>query len=152
MASFERSVVVNGPLADVFDFAIEPDNLHMFMPDITKIEKEYETIEEGAHYMQTREFKPGKSHTCKITFAKYDSPNHCRVEAYQKGLTCSYDFTFTAVDEGTKIDYLAEANGKWFWKIMIGMVNRMVEKADGDYIAKVKENYEQHNSANSIDS
>ena len=66
---------VQGPFADVFDFAIESDNLHMFMPDITKIEKEYETIEEGAYFMETREFKPPKTHTRNITFAKYDRPN-----------------------------------------------------------------------------
>ena len=75
MASFERSGIVQGPVAAVFDFAIEPNNLHMFMPDITKIGKEYETIEEGAYFMETRKFKPPKTHTCKIKFAKYDRPN-----------------------------------------------------------------------------
>ena len=143
MASFERSEIINAAVESVFQFAVEPDNHHLFMPDTTKIEKQYRFIEQGAYFFQTREFKPGKYATCKHTFAVCDTPNRIRIEAYQKGLTCAYELTFTEVPDGTKVDLLAEAYGKWFWKPMLRKVIDMVEKADGDYVKHLKSKFEE---------
>ena len=41
MAGFERSIVIDRPIAEVFDFACDLGNVRLFMPNVTKTETYY---------------------------------------------------------------------------------------------------------------
>jgi carbon monoxide dehydrogenase subunit G len=139
MAGFKRSVVIDRPVAEVFDFATDLANASRFLPNVTKTEMLTEGgMKPGAKFRETRAFN-GKERSAVIEIVEHKKPEVHAARAAMMGLNAVYRFRFTPSDTGTRVDMEADVQGNLLWKLFLGMMSRMMEKEDGQYLERLKQ-------------
>ncbi len=147
MAGFTRSIVIQKPVEDVFDFATDLDKASLFLPGITKIEMLTEGgVKKGARFRETRTMK-GKGRSAIIEVTEHERPRIHAASAGMMGMKATYTFHFAAHGEGTRVDLVAEVSGNFLWWLFLGMMARMMEKEDGQYLQRLKDAMENQAAA-----
>src|SRR5215813_10719275 len=104
MAGFKRSVVINRPVEDVFDFASDVNNASKFMPNIVKIEMLTEGgMKPGAKFKETRGVK-GKERSAVIEITEHERPKVHAAKAGMLGMQATYTFRFHPEGAATRVD------------------------------------------------
>ena len=86
MAGFKRSILVQKPVKEVFDFATNLDNAPLFMVGLTKVELLTEGgIKHGARFRSTRAFK-GKERSAILEVVEYERPRVYATRSAMMGL------------------------------------------------------------------
>lgn len=138
MAGFKRSIIIDRPVEQVFDFAANLDNASKFMPNVTKIEMLTEGgMKPGAKFRETR-LMNGKERSAVIEITEHDRPHVHGARSAMMGMSASYTFRFSPAGAGTRIDMEAVVTGNFLWWLFLGMMARMLEKEDGEYLDRVK--------------
>ena len=139
MAGFKRSILIQKPVEEVFDFATSVDKASLFMPGVTKIEMLTEGgIKQGAKCRETRVIK-GKERTAIIEIVEHERPRiHAACSAVM-GMKATYTLRFIADGSATRVDLDAEVKGNLLWKLFLGMISRAMEKEDGHYLNRLKD-------------
>jgi carbon monoxide dehydrogenase subunit G len=138
MAGFQRSIVIQRPVEEVFDFATNLDNASLFLPGVTKIELLTEGgLRPGARFRETRKMK-GKERSAVIEIVAHERPRLHAARSALMGMSAQYTFRFSPADGGTRVDMEAMVNGNLLWKLFLGMLSRMMEKEDGEYLNRLK--------------
>jgi uncharacterized protein YndB with AHSA1/START domain len=76
----------------------------------------------------------GRSHLTTIT--RWEPPHHLGLASTQGGITASYEYTFTATEEGTRMQLEAECSAQGgVWKLALPMVRWMMERTDRKQLA-----------------
>ena len=121
MAGFKRSILVQKPVKEVFDFATNLDNAPLFMVGLTKVELLTEGgVKHGARFRSTRAFK-GKERSAMMGF---------------KG---SYAFHFAQEGSATRVELVADVSGNLLWWCFLGMLSSAMEKEDSDILRRLKD-------------
>jgi len=139
MPGFNRSVVIAKPIDEVFSFATDLANASVFMPNIVKTELLTEGgMRVGAKFRETRSMN-GKERSAVIEISEYERPTLYAAYAAMFGMRATYRFRFAPEGAGTRVDMEADVQGNIFWKLFLGMMSRMMEKEDGQYLTRMKE-------------
>ena len=134
MAGFKRSVVINRAIEEVFDFATNLDNASKFLPGVTKIEMLTEGgMKPGAKFKETR-----KGRSAVIEVVEHRRPEVHAASASMMGMRATYWFRFHADPAGTRVEMEADVQGNFLWWPFLGMMSRMMEKEDGEYLERLK--------------
>ncbi|MHC4399385.1 MAG: SRPBCC family protein [Planctomycetota bacterium] len=138
MAGFKRSVVIDRPIREVFDFATNLDNAHLLMPNVTKVELLTPgELKPGSKFRETRIMK-GKESAAVIEVVEHEPPELHAARSAMMGMEAVYRFRFAEAGSGTRVDMEALVRGNLLWKLFLGMISRMMEKEDGDYLQRLK--------------
>jgi|ERR1043166_383885 carbon monoxide dehydrogenase subunit G len=138
MAGFTRTVVIDRPVEQVFDFATDLANAHHMMPNVTKTEWLTEGgMKPGARFKETRTVN-GKERTAEITIIEHERPKLHAAYAGMMGLHAVYRFRFTPEGTGTRVDMEAIVSGNVLWWLFLGMMSRMMAKEDGEFLNRLK--------------
>jgi carbon monoxide dehydrogenase subunit G len=138
MAGFKRSVTINKPIEEVFDFATDPANAAKLLPGVTSIKMLTEGgMKAGAKFKETRGIK-GKERSAIIEITEHKRPEVHAASAAMMGMRATYTFRFFADPAGTRVDMDADVQGNFLWWLFLGMMARMMEKEDGAYLDRLK--------------
>ncbi len=138
MAGFKRSVVIERPIDEVFDFACDTANVSLFMPNVTKIEMLTEGgMKVGAKFRETR-LMNGKPHAAVIEVVQHQRPEIHAAKSAMMGMWGMYTFRFFPEGPGTRVEMEAQVGGNFLWWLFLGMIVRMMEKEDGEYLDRLK--------------
>lgn len=138
MAGFQRSVVIARPIEVVFDFATDLANAPVFMPSCTKTEMLTEGgMKPGAKFKETRAMN-GKERTAVIEIVEHQRPTVHAARAGMMGMQATYTFRFISEGSGTRVELDAVVTGNFLWWPFLGMMARMMEKSDGDFLDRMK--------------
>jgi carbon monoxide dehydrogenase subunit G len=147
MAGFKRSVVIQRPVEEVFDFATDLDKAPLFMPGVTKIEMLTEGgLKPGAKFRETRLIK-GKERRAVIEVVQHQRPKVHAACAAMMGMKATYTVRFAQEGPGTRVDLDAEVKGNLLWKLFLGMISKAMEKEDGDYLNRLRDAMEKPKQA-----
>jgi carbon monoxide dehydrogenase subunit G len=134
MAGFKRSVHIQRPVEEVFDFATDLKNASIFLPDVTKTELlPPGEMKAGARFKETR-----KGRTAIIEVTEHRRPELYAAGAAMMGMRATYTFRFTPEGAGTRVEMEAVVGGIFLWWLFLGMMSRMMEKEDGPYLDRLK--------------
>ncbi len=137
MAGFKRSVVIDRPIEEVFDFATDLGNASKFLPGVTKIEMLTDGgMKPGAKFRETRAVK-GKERSAVIEIVEHQRPIIHAARAQMMGLCAVYYFRFAPEGGGTRVEMEAAVTGNFLWWPFLGMMSRMMDKQDGEYLERV---------------
>jgi hypothetical protein len=138
MAGFTRSVFIARPVEAVFDFATDLKNASVLIPGITKCEMVTEGgIRPGATFRETRRVG-NKERTAVIEIVEHKRPELHAASAAMMGMRATYRFGFSPEGTGTRATMEAVVQGNLLWKPFLGMMSRMMEKEDGEYLNRLK--------------
>jgi carbon monoxide dehydrogenase subunit G len=138
MAGFKRSVVIDRPIEEVFDFASDLANASIFMPNITKTEMLTEGgMKAGAKFKETRRMN-GKERSAVIEIVDHQRPTVHAARAGMLGMQATYTFRFFSEGAGTRVELDALVEGNFLWWLFLGMMARMMDKEDGEYLNRLK--------------
>jgi carbon monoxide dehydrogenase subunit G len=147
MAGFTRSVVIDRPIEEVFDFATDLANAPILLPNVTKTEMLTQGgMKPGARFREWRNMN-GKVRDAVIEVVEYDRPRVHAATAAMMGMSATYRFRFTPEGAGTRVDMEAEVRGNFLWWLFLGMMSRVMEKEDGEYLNRLKSALEQTSAA-----
>jgi carbon monoxide dehydrogenase subunit G len=139
MAGFQRSLFVNRPVEAVFDFATNLANASVLLPGVTKIEMlPPGEMKPGAKFRETRGVR-GKERTVVLEVVEHNRPEVHAVTAAMMGMRATYRFRFSPEGGGTHVNMEAVVQGNFLWWLFLGMMSRMMEKEDGEYLTRLKE-------------
>jgi carbon monoxide dehydrogenase subunit G len=139
MAGFNRSIVIPRPIEQVFDFATDLNNAPLLLPGVTRTEILTEGgMKPGARFRETRGVK-GKERSAVIEVVEHERPRLHKAAAGMLGMKASYTFRFSPEPQGTRVDMEAEVTGNLLWKLFLGMLSRMMEREDGEYLNRLNE-------------
>jgi carbon monoxide dehydrogenase subunit G len=139
MAGFKRSTVIHQPIEQVFDFATDLTNAPRLLPGVTRTEMLSEGgLKAGARFRETRIIK-GKERSAVIEILDHQRPQLHKAASAMMGMKATYTFRFSPENSGTRVDMEAEVTGNLLWKLFLGMISRMMEREDGDYLTRLKD-------------
>lgn len=143
MTGFTRTVVIDRPVEEVFDFATNLDNASLLLPNVTKTEMLTEGgMKPGARFRETRRMN-GKERSAIIEITEHERPTISAASAAMMGMRATYRFRFTPEGSGTRVEMAADVSGNFLWWLFLGMMSRMMEKEDGEYLNRLKSAMEQ---------
>jgi carbon monoxide dehydrogenase subunit G len=138
MAGFTRTVLIDRPVEEVFGFATDLANARHMMPNITKTEWLTEGgMKADARLRETRGVK-GKERAAVIEIVEHQRPRIHAAYAGMMGLRAVYRFRFAPEGAGTRVDMEAVVSGNVLWWLFLGMMSRMMEKEDGEFLNRLK--------------
>jgi carbon monoxide dehydrogenase subunit G len=147
MVGFKRSTVIDRPIEQVFDFATDLSNAPRLMPGVTRTEMLTEgDMKAGARFRETRIVK-GKERSAVIEVVDHQRPQLHKAASAMMGMKATYTFRFSPENAGTRVDMEAEVTGNLLWKLFSGMISRMMEREDGDYLTRLKDAMEKPQGA-----
>ena len=138
MSGFKRSVVIDRPIEEVFDFATDLANASKFLPNITKTEMLTDGgMKPGAKFRETRAMN-GKERSAVIEVVEHQRPTVHATRAGMMGMVATFTFRFFPDGAGTRVEMEADVRGNFLWWLFLGMLTRMMEKEDGEYLNRLK--------------
>lgn len=138
MHGFKRSILINRPVEEVFDFATDLANASKFLPSVTKAELITEGgMRSGAKFRETR-LMNGKERSAVIEVMEHQRPSVHAAGAAMMGMKAVYRFTFAPEGLATRVNMDAEITGNFLWKLFLGMLTKAMEKGDGEYLERLK--------------
>ncbi len=138
MAGFKRTIVIARPIEQVFDFATDLANASKLLPNISKVEMITDGgMKPGAKFRESRGMN-GKEHTAIIEVVEHQRPTLHAARAAMWGMQATYTFRFATEGEGTRVDMEADVRGNFLWWLFLGMMARVMEKEDGQYLDRMK--------------
>ena len=134
MAGFKRSVVIDRPIEEVFDFATDLDNASKFLPGVTNVELLTDGgLKPGAKFKETRN---GRSAVIEVV--EHRRPVIHAAGAAMLGMRATYWFHFSTEPAGTRVEMEADVQGNFFWRPFLGLMSRLMEKEDGPYLDRLQ--------------
>jgi len=122
----------------VFDFATDLDHASLFLPGVERIELLTPgALRAGSRFRETRR-SGKKSRSAIIEVTEHTRPTVHAAKAAMAGMQAKYTFRFTPVDGETLVEMIAEVRGSWLWRPFLGLMARVMEKEDGEYLSRLK--------------
>lgn len=108
MADFQSSIIIQRPVKEVFDYALNPDNIPNIMPNVVKLEKLSEgPIDKGTKFLETRNIR-GREAKAEIEITEFELYKTYTTKSVAGEITIVYKYSFDSIEEGTQVQF--EAN------------------------------------------
>jgi uncharacterized membrane protein len=146
MIKFEKSVLINRPQQEVFDFVTDLSNDPKWQSSIESVEQVSGgtiggTIGVGSTWRYVTKFLGRKNET-EIQMTSYEPPHQSRVKAVSGPIPFENTHKFQKQDGGTLLTFIGQAEIGGFFKMAEGLVGKQMEKqmdADGAALKKLLE-------------
>ena len=142
MFKFEKSIQINRPQQEVFDFVTDLANDPKWQSSIESVERSSDgPIGAGStwHYVTKM---LGRKSEAEIQMTSFDPPNGASVKAIGGPVPFENTYKFEAQDGGTLLTVSGQAELGGFFKIAEGLAGKQIEKqieADGAALKKLLE-------------
>jgi len=142
MFKFEKSVFINRPQQEVFDFVTNLNNDSKWQSGIESVERTSDgPIGVGSTWGYKLKFM-GREIEADIELTSYDPPNQASVKSIGGPVPFENTYTFESKDGGTQMTLNGQAEIGGFFKMAEGLVGKQMEKqmdADGAALKKLLE-------------
>lgn len=137
MISVEKSIMINKPVADVFDFVTREENTTRWQGGVVATKDEGPSNQVGSRYTEVRKFM-GREMNTTLELTAFE-PNARWAAKVVKG-PVPYEATslFEAVEEGTRLTTRVEGEPTGFFKVAEGMVRSQLEKSLEEDLQRLK--------------
>jgi len=142
MFKFEKSIFINRPQQEVFDFVTDLANDPKWQSGIVSVERTSDgPIGAGSTWSYKLKFM-GREIEAKIELSSYDPPNQASVKSVNGPVPFENTYKFESKDGGTQMTFSGQAEIGGFFKMAEGLVGKQLEKqmdADGAALKKLLE-------------
>jgi carbon monoxide dehydrogenase subunit G len=139
MFKFEKSILIDRPQQEVFDYVTNFANDSKWQSGIESVEQTSEgPIGAGSTLLYKVKFL-GREIETVIEVTGYDSPNQASVKSIAGPVPFENTYNFESRENGTQLSIIAQAEIGGFFKMAEGLVGKQVEKQmDSDAAALKK--------------
>ncbi len=138
MIEVEKTVIINKPVDEVFDFVIAEGNYTRWQSGVEQVIEGGQRNVPGSQFTEVRKFM-GQEMRTTLEITEF-VPNQKWAAKVVKGpVPYNVTVTYEASDGGTKYTTLVEGEPTGFFKIAEGMVAGQLEKSLAEDEAKLKE-------------
>lgn len=139
MYKFSKSIVINRPQQEVFDFVTNLNNDSKWQSGIESVEQiSAGPIGAGSTWRYRIKFM-GRELEAEIELKSYDPPNQASVKSIGGPVPFENTYTFESKDGGTQMTLSGQAEIGGFFKMAEGLVGKQMEKQmDSDAAALKK--------------
>ncbi|MGD8406286.1 MAG: SRPBCC family protein [Anaerolineales bacterium] len=142
MIKFEKSVLINRPQQEVFDFVTDLSNDPQWQSSIESVEQVSDgPIGVGSTWRYETKFLGRKNET-EIQMTSYEPPRQSTVKAVSGPIPFENTHKFQKQDGGTLLTFIGQVEIGGFFKMAEGLVSKQMEKqmdADGAALKKLLE-------------
>jgi len=138
MIKVESSVTINKPVETVFAYVNDPDNSTKWQNGVDAVEYQGEQIV-GAQYTEVRKFM-GREMRTTLEITQLEANKLWGAKTLTGPVPYEVRVTFEAVDNGTKMTTVVEAEPGGFFKLAAGAVKKQLETSmqeDGETLKKL---------------
>jgi uncharacterized membrane protein len=128
MIKIEKSVLINRPQQEVFDFVTNLSNDPQWQSSIESVEQVSDgPIGVGSTWRYVSKYLGRKNET-EIQMTSYEPPRHSTVKAVSGPIPFENTHTFQAQDGGTLLTFTGQAEIGGFFKMAEGLAGKQLEK------------------------
>jgi uncharacterized membrane protein len=142
MFKFEKSIMINRPQQEVFDFVTDLSNDSKWQSSIVSVERTSDgPIGAGSTWSYKLKFL-GREMEAEIELTSYDSPNLARIKSIDGPVPFEMSYKFESNGNGTQMTFSGQTELGGFFKMAEGLVGKQFEKqmdADGAALKKLLE-------------
>jgi uncharacterized membrane protein len=142
MIKFEKSILINRPQQEVFDFVTDLSNDSQWQSSIESVEQVSDgPIGVGSTWRYVTKFLGRKNET-EIQMTSYEPPHQSSVKAVSGPIPFENTHKFQKQDGGTLLTLIGQAEIGGFFKMAEGLVSKQMEKqmdADGAALKRLLE-------------
>lgn len=146
MADFQSSIIVHKPIEEVFQFAINLDNIPKIMPNVVKVEKlTGGPLGKGTKLLETRSIR-GREAKAEIEFTEYEDNRFYTTKSVANRITITYKYSFDSIEEGTNVHFKAFVHIKGLFRFFSRKaLIKILKQEDGYLLQYLKEELEKEN-------
>lgn len=138
MMRVERSVVIKKPIAEVFSYSQNFENITEWEGGVESVQMvEGPDNVVGSRFREVRKFL-GKEMKTTLEITAYDENEKWAAKVIEGPVPFEVTMTYESVPEGTKITTVVEGEPKGFFKLAEKMVASTLEKNLGEDFARLK--------------
>jgi uncharacterized membrane protein len=142
MIKFKKSILINRPQQEVFDFVTDLSNDSQWQSSIESVEQVSDgPIGVGSTWRYVTKFLGRKNET-EIQMTSYEPPHRSSVKAVSGPIPFENTHKFQKQDGGTLLTLIGQAEIGGFFKMAEGLVSKQMEKqmdADGAALKRLLE-------------
>ncbi len=139
MDRFEKSIFINRPRQEVFDFTVDPLNDARWQSDIVSSEATSEGPRGvGSTSRVVRKFL-GREMDSTIEITAWDPPDQVNYKSVGGPMEFEFSAKYEEQEGGTLLTMTGQAEFGGFFKLASGMVVKQAEKSMGEDMAALKE-------------
>jgi uncharacterized membrane protein len=142
MYKFEKSIMINRPQQEVFDFVTDLSNDSKWQSGIVSVERSSDgPIRAGSTWVYKLKFL-GREMEAEIELTSFDSPNQASVKSVNGPVPFENTYKFQSKGDSTQMTFSGQAEIGGFFKMAEGLVGKQFEKqmdADGAALKKLLE-------------
>ncbi len=141
MPVVEESIVINRPREEVFEFATDPANVHLYNSNLVSFEKTSDgPVGKGTTFRGETKVV-GKSIRWTSEVAEFDAGRHTVQRSVESPIGWEFEITYEDTNGGTLLRWRQETDafGGFFGKLADPLVIRMYSKDVRSNLEKLKE-------------
>ncbi|MGM8214865.1 SRPBCC family protein [Bacillaceae bacterium W0354] len=148
--AFKSEVIIDAPIEDVFEIFSTYKYAADALEHIVKVEKVTEgPVKVGTEFIERRHVR-NMNIDNKLIVTEYVPYEHFAIKSTQNKLLLNYKYTFSFVQNGTKVGFVGQIKTKgiknFFYRPLI---EKIMKREDGDHLEKIKRYIEKGKSEES---
>ena len=139
MIKVEKSIIINKPVEEVFNYVTAPQNYTKWQSGVTNIIEDRgprNTV--GSQFTEVRKFMGQEMHTT-LELTEFVPNARWTAKVVKGPVPYEVNMTFQPVEGGTKVTTSVDGEPKGFFKLAEGMVAGQLEKSLAEDEQKLKE-------------
>ena len=138
MIKVEKSVVINKPVEEVFNFLTDEGNYTKWQAGVQEVIEGGSRNTVGSQFTEVRKFM-GQEMRTTLELTDFVPNSHWSAKVIKGPVPYVVDMTFESVDGGTRVTTRVDGEPKGFFKLAEGMVASQLEKSLTEDQQKLKE-------------
>jgi hypothetical protein len=138
MITVERSILINKPIKEVFDFTALASTYREMNPDVTEVIEHGPRNTVGSSWTEVRKFLSQEMHTTSEVTA-YEPYKGSAYKVIKGPVAYETNVTYEAVGDSTKYTIKITGEPKGFFKLAEGMVASQIGKSIEDSNQRLKD-------------
>ena len=139
MIKVEKSIMINRPVEEVFNYVTAPQNYTKWQSGVTNIiENRGPRNTVGSQFTEVRKFMGQEMHTT-LELTEFVPNARWTAKVVKGPVPYEVNMTFQPVEGGTKVTTSVDGEPKGFFKLAEGMVAGQLEKSLAEDEQKLKE-------------
>jgi uncharacterized membrane protein len=137
MITIEKSVTIDKPVADVFAYATNIDNVTKWQGGVESVVVEGGTNSVGGKYTEVRKFL-GREMKTTLEIIAFERNDKWSAKVIQGPVPYEVVARYESTDDGTKVTMLVAGEPTGFFKVAEGMVSGQLEKSLQEDLQRLK--------------